>query len=167
MDLPLFNLPTHRPSHHEANAARDHAVAQVAAHAEEHRPSFAEEAASFVVAYLEAHGATAGEVITIACKEAGIRPHDDRAFGAVYLRLSRRGVIAKVGVCRRRRGHNTAGGNVWDVVQQQEASMENAGHEGAVESGNQEPTPVNEPPTSAPQGDGDEGNAQQEAAATE
>jgi len=95
---------------------RDRAMAQVGTHAEERRPGFGEAAAAFVLAYLETHGASPGELITVECSEAGIRPHDDRAFGPVYMRLAREGLIEKVGTCRRERGHGTAGGNIWDLV---------------------------------------------------
>lgn len=92
---------------------RDEAMASVAEHAEEHRPDFATDAAAFVLRFLGEHGASSGEVITNACKAAGIVPHDDRAFGPVYMGLSRRKAIVKVGVAIRTKGHGTAGGNVW------------------------------------------------------
>ena len=46
-----------------------------------------------------------GEDITDACKAAGIVPHEDRAFGPVYLALARQGAIVRVGYMARRRGH--------------------------------------------------------------
>jgi hypothetical protein len=98
------------------NAARDQAIAEVAAHAEERTPGFADDAAAFVLAYLKQHGPTAGERLSLACKQAGIVPHDDRAFGAVYLRLVRQSCIQRVGEARRERGHGTSGGNVWALL---------------------------------------------------
>lgn len=74
---------------------------------------FLERATSFVVEFLQGKAAASGEEISLACKAAGIRPHDDRAFGAVYLRLCRAGQIEKCGQTRRLRGHGTAGGNLW------------------------------------------------------
>lgn len=57
-----------------------------------------------------------GEFLVMRCRRAGIVPPkqmDDRAFGPVFMRLARRGLIEKVGTVRRERGHGTAGGNVW------------------------------------------------------
>lgn len=99
----------------DAFKARDVAVAQVESKAEQHVAEFTVRAAVFVVEYLRAHGPTSGEDVTLACREAGIVPHDDRAFGAVYLRLSRSGLIEKAGMCARKRGHGTGGGNIWRV----------------------------------------------------
>lgn len=95
---------------------RDVAIDQVVTHAEERRPSFREDAEEFVISYLRVHGATPGEVLTIECKRSGIVPHDDRAFGAVYLSLVRHRVIERVGTVPRLRGHRTAGGNIWALV---------------------------------------------------
>lgn len=92
---------------------RDDAMARVADKAEDVRPNFRDEATAFVLNYLTRHGRTTGEELTLACKAAGIIPHDDRAFGPVYMTLSRRGLIEKVGTVARTRGHGTSGGNVW------------------------------------------------------
>ena len=73
-------------------------------------------AADFALTYLRKHGPASSEVITDACKDAGHSPLDDRAFGAVYLFLSRRDLIQKHDHCQRRKGHNTAGGIVWAAV---------------------------------------------------
>lgn len=78
---------------------------------------FREAAHTFIVNYLRDHGPTPGETLTDACLQSGIIPHDDRAFGAVYLVLSRSGIIRKVGLCPRRKGHATSGGNVWDLTE--------------------------------------------------
>lgn len=109
MSMPLFDQPT-------VNDLRDHAIAQVAEHAEQHHPTFGEQARDFVLAYLRAHGPSSGEVLTEACKASGVKPHDDRAFGTVYMTLARWGRIQKVGTVRRERGHGTAGGNIWDLT---------------------------------------------------
>lgn len=63
-----------------------------------------------------AEGATTGEVLTWTCKDAGIVPHDDRAFGAVLAKLSRKGLIVKIGSGPRHRGHGTAGATVWSLA---------------------------------------------------
>ena len=107
-----FDLPTVAV----ATADRDAAIDQVVTHTERDRPTFQREAAEFVIQYLRLYGATPGEVLTIACKRSGIVPHDDRAFGAVYLSLVRQRVIARVGTVPRLRGHRTAGGNVWALA---------------------------------------------------
>lgn len=98
------------------NQKRDVAIQRVAQHAAEHVPDFLELARAFVLRYLRAHGPTAGEVLTEACKADGIKPHDDRAFGAVYMGLASRGLIVKAGSVRREKGHGTAGGNVWSLT---------------------------------------------------
>ena len=101
------------PPRAAVNRARDEAMASVAEHAERDRAHFQIEAEGFVRRFLAEHGPTPGERLTIACRRAGIVPHDDRAFGPVYYGLARRGEILKVGQVRRERGHGTAGGNVW------------------------------------------------------
>lgn len=93
--------------------ARDAAMAQVEQHADQTHPGFGSAAETFIVRFLAQQGPTSGELLTNACKAAGIVPHDDRAFGPVYMRLARRGVIVKVGVSVRVKGHLTAGANVW------------------------------------------------------
>jgi hypothetical protein len=112
--LPGFGLP---PDQAITNAERDRQIAKVAQHAEESRPNFLEDARAFVLRYLKEHGRTSGEVLTMECKRAGIVPHSDKAFGGVYMALSRRGLIVKDGTCQRMRGNNTAGGNIWKVVE--------------------------------------------------
>lgn len=90
---------------------RDRILDQVAAKAGE---DFCERASAFVLAYLVNHPSGChGEEITDACKAAGIRPDDDRAFGPVYMQLSRAGAIVKVGYAPRKKGHSTGGGNLW------------------------------------------------------
>jgi hypothetical protein len=74
---------------------------------------FFEQAKVFVIEYLRVHGEASGEDITDACLTAGIRPHDERAFGPVYMSLARRGLIGKVGTTPRRKGHGCSGGNIW------------------------------------------------------
>jgi hypothetical protein len=112
---PLARRRAMLPARDAVNRARDRAMGSVAENAEEHHPDFGDEARHFVLRYLETHGPTAGEVLTLACKAAGIVPHDDRAFGPVYFTLRTRGLIVKVGEVRRERGHGTAGGNVWSL----------------------------------------------------
>ena len=106
----------HQPDLFDYLEARDGAMASVAANAEEACEDFADRACACVLEYLRRHGPTPGEVLTDACLIAGIVPHDTRAFGPVYMRLSRRGLIVKAGTCIRRRGHGTAGGHVWALA---------------------------------------------------
>lgn len=75
---------------------------------------FSERAMAFVVEFLRKHGRASGEVLTDACKAAGIKPaRDDRAFGPVFLHLLRTEQIQIVGACARRKGHGTAGGRLY------------------------------------------------------
>jgi hypothetical protein len=92
---------------------RDDAMARVAQKAGD---GFAAAAETFVVTFLSRHIEAHGERITDACKAAGIVPHDDRAFGPVYMRLARQGRICKVRQEPRRKGHGTSGGNVWRIA---------------------------------------------------
>lgn len=104
-----------RPPLAEALAARDEAVARVEASAEEACPGFADRAREFVLARLAA-GPASTEDLTDACVEAGIVPHDLRAMGPVIMKLARDRLIVKAGACVRRRGHGTAGGNIWRLA---------------------------------------------------
>lgn len=106
--------------------ARDLAMGAVAANAEAHAPGFAARARAFTLAYLRERGDASGEAITDACKAAGIFPHDDRAFGPVYAGLVRDGLIEKVGQATRKKGHGTAGGNVWRAVGQSDRDAKGA-----------------------------------------
>lgn len=115
MNQPRLNLETELPTPAAVNVVRDRAIQQVTQHAEDYRPGFGEQAREFILSYLHEHGKTSGEELTIACKNAGIVPPDDRSFGGVYVGLAKRGLIEKVGSVNRLRGHNCAGGNVWDL----------------------------------------------------
>lgn len=108
-----FAAPLVDPIADPVRRKRDEAIARVAKRAETERKGFVRDAQLFVRGYLLQFGPTSGEVMTEACKEAGIVPHDDRAFGAVYLGLARRREIVKVGTVPREKGNGTAGGNIW------------------------------------------------------
>jgi hypothetical protein len=54
-----------------------------------------------------------GEDIVNSAKVAGIRPPDDRAFGAIFAKAIRLGYIEPVGFAPRVKGHGTAGGRVY------------------------------------------------------
>jgi hypothetical protein len=109
----LFDAPTRA----QANTARDRAITAVTAHAEATRQGFLEAARDFIRRYLAAHGPTRGELLTVECKNAGIVPPDDRAFGPVYLSLVRRREIEPAGEVRRERGHGTAGGHIYRLME--------------------------------------------------
>lgn len=79
-------------------------------------PEFTEKAEAAILAHLRTVGQASGEVLTDVAIAHGARPHDARAFGSVFQRLSRRGVIRTVDFCMRSKGHGTAGGRVWGLV---------------------------------------------------
>lgn len=112
--LDLFAPPA-APALPAALAARDAAIESVAANADEACPGFAQRARAAVLARLACGPATA-EDLTDHCLAHGLVPHDLRAFGPVLLALSRERLIVKVGSRPRRRGHLTAGGNVWSLT---------------------------------------------------
>lgn len=94
----------------EVLEARNSAMATVERNA---GAEFQAAAEAFVLGYLRQHGEASSEVLTDACKAAGIIPHDDRAFGPLYARLARRKQIVWVAYCARQKGHRCAGGNIW------------------------------------------------------
>ena len=80
---------------------------------------FRERASAFILAHLAVNGATSGEALTDACKEAGIVPppgKDDRSFGPVYHGLSEDRRIRVCGTATRLKGHGTAGARVWEIA---------------------------------------------------
>lgn len=97
--LPLFDLP---------RAAQIAAVATAA-----ERLGFdAEAAAAVILDYLQ-YGDAPAEKLVAECKRRGLAPHDDRAFGAVVVRLSKAGKIVNVGFVRRKNSSPTA---VWRLA---------------------------------------------------
>ena len=94
-------------------AARDTAIASVE---ESAGPVFGAAAAKVVLELLAGGESIPAEQLTDACKSRGIVPHDDRAFGPVYLRLVKAGLIESCGLCARRKGHHTAGGRIWRLA---------------------------------------------------
>ena len=110
--LPLRREGTPSPMP-DWQAERDAALRK---HEENERARFFEKAMAFALDYLATHGPATGEEITDACKAAGIMPRNDKAFGVVYLTLSRRGLIEKAGTAVRTKGHGCSGANVWRVA---------------------------------------------------
>ncbi len=118
----LFVSPS-SPRRPSVDETRDRILARLARDAG-HR--FRERAAAVVLETLAQYPQTgcAGEFLVMRCRTAGIVPPkqmDDRAFGPIFMRLARRGLIAKVGTVRRERGHGTAGGNVWALTEGDES----------------------------------------------
>lgn len=74
-----------------------------------------EAAGEFILCWLREHGPTAGELLVSEASK-GNQPHDGRAFGPVFMRLSIRGLIEKCGYVQRTKGHGTHGSLVWRLV---------------------------------------------------
>ena len=116
--LDFFGGPT-PPATRESPRERGHRLAKACLQAAQIRADFDSEGAGrFILGHLRAYGPKSGEDLTEAAKVHGYRPHDDRAFGGVFGRLSRKAQIRKVpgAECARRKGHGTAGGIVWEAV---------------------------------------------------
>lgn len=75
-----------------------------------------EGAGRFIVGWLRRYGPTSGEALVNAAIEHGYRPHDQRAYGGVFARLSRGKEIRAVGYCMREKGHATGGGRIWSAA---------------------------------------------------
>lgn len=73
-------------------------------------------AGKFIVGQLVRYGDMSGEMLVDAAIAHGHRPHDARAFGAVFAGLARKGLIRTAGYCLRTKGNATAGGRVWGLV---------------------------------------------------
>ena len=99
----------------EALEARDKGMDQVEENAEKLTPDFAPLAYAFIVKYLSNGHDVSAEDINTACCNSGIIPHDDRAFGPVYLKLMRDGRIVKTGTGPRRKGHGAPGATIWRI----------------------------------------------------
>lgn len=99
-----------------SRAQGEAAAAACIAKARRTDPEFAAKAERAILAYLRVAGPAPGEVLTDIARAHGAIPHDDRAFGAVFQSMRRRGLIRTVGFCLRTKGHGTAGGRVWGLV---------------------------------------------------
>lgn len=77
-------------------------------------PDFSDRAFAFIASFARAaRKPFSGEQLTDAMKNCGIRPHDDRAFGPVFARAIRAGLIKTIGFVPRKKGHGTAGGRLY------------------------------------------------------
>lgn len=81
--------------------------------AEQQDPEFKVKALEFIVGYIRQQGEATGESATLAAVLAGIKPHDQRAFGPVYQTAIKRGLIRVIGYVPRVRGHGSAGGKLY------------------------------------------------------
>lgn len=104
------------PSLPMARAMGDEGMARALEHAETDEPGFSERAQKFVLRYLREHQKSSGELITDACKLAGIVPVEDRAFGPVYSRLLKLNLIHVIGLVPRRKGHGSLGAKLYALV---------------------------------------------------
>lgn len=74
---------------------------------------FRAKALEFIVSHVAHKGRVSGESTTLAAVLAGIRPRDDRHFGAVYRKALNLKLIHVVGEVPRVRGHASAGGKLY------------------------------------------------------
>lgn len=93
-----------------ALSARDEALS---AHETSLPGSWLEDACNAALRVLRRIGPATGEEVVDRLKGEGWAVRDDRAFGAVFGRLSRDGQIQRGGYARRLKGHGTAGAIVW------------------------------------------------------
>lgn len=97
------------PTLAEARASRDVGMERVADKAEREEPCFAARAYAELVHYSTLHAEFSGEDATDAIKAAGIVPHNDKAFGPIYMAAARNGLIRRIGFVPRRKGHGSPG----------------------------------------------------------
>jgi hypothetical protein len=103
---PLFAKP----------AAAGHAAAEACAAKAERTTRYSRTVAAAAVLEVLADGvARSGEQLVDHCQRLGIVPHDSRAFGAVFGKLKRDGLIEEAGFVARAKGHGTAGGRLWRI----------------------------------------------------
>lgn len=76
-------------------------------------PAFSANALDFIVGYIRERGEATGEETTHAAVMAGIKPHDERAFGPIYATAIRRKLIRVVRYVPRVRGHGSMGGKLY------------------------------------------------------
>ncbi|MNX95386.1 hypothetical protein D3C86_1276580 [compost metagenome] len=81
--------------------------------AEDECPGFGEQALTFIVDHIRQKGRVSGESVTLSAVKAGIRPPDQRAFGPIYAKALRHGLIHVVGYVPRIRGNGSAGGKLY------------------------------------------------------
>lgn len=100
-----------------ARAAGEAAGQRCLANAEAESTGFAQAAEAAILRHLRVVRRAPGEDLTSIAKASGAVPHDDRAFGPVFGSMSRRKLIRTAGFCMRSKGHGTAGGRIWELVE--------------------------------------------------
>lgn len=103
----------------DAIAAGQRGMTQATEAAERRDPLFREKAEAVMLRHLSTrHDRSAwGEDLTDIARAHGCTPPDDRAFGAVFQSLARRGLIRCVEFGVRRKGRGTAGARRWALCQ--------------------------------------------------
>ena len=87
--------------------------------AEDADASFPDVARAAILAHLRVVRRASGEDLTDIAKAKGATPPDDRAFGPIFASLARKKRIRSAGFALRKKGHGTAGGRIWEYVDQQ------------------------------------------------
>jgi hypothetical protein len=88
-----------------SRAARDRGMAQALDHAEREEPTWGDLAFAFLKRYAARHATFISEDVSDASREWGmIQPPTDRAWGPIYCRAAKAGIIVRdgTGVSRRR-----------------------------------------------------------------
>lgn len=111
--IPPQQVPQRSPV--GAERAADQAIALGADKARRIDPLFIERAKAHVLGYLAEFGVSSGELLTDACKLAGIRSTDDRHMGAVFQALLHSGAIRWAGEAKRLKGHSCRGGSMYAI----------------------------------------------------
>jgi len=109
----LSVTPVNRQSIAQARAVGLEAAERGAYATERFDAEFRAKALDFIVTHIKQQGRVSGESTTLAAVLAGIRPRDDRHFGAVYQKALRQQLIHVVGEVPRVRGHASAGGKLY------------------------------------------------------
>ena len=100
------DLFDHAKHMERARRLRDTGMAVALDHAEVTTPDWADMAYAFLVEFAQQHPTFISEDVSGASKVAGFpQPPTDRAWGAVYLRASKAGVIVQDGTGRSARRH--------------------------------------------------------------
>jgi len=113
LDLAPQAMPSRAPALAAASRAGNAAIKRGAEKARSIDPVFIEVASQHTLRYLRQRGTCSGELLTDACKLAGIRSTDDRHFGVVFRALIRDGLIRWAGECKRTKGHASRGGSLY------------------------------------------------------
>ena len=100
----------------QARTAGEQAGQMCLAFTEAEDSTFSERAARHILLSLRHLQRATGEALTDLCKRDGLVPHDDRAFGPIYARLSKDGRIRRAGWAPRIKGHGTGGATIWELV---------------------------------------------------